>query len=307
MGEENWKILGSKICDLRLAKGWGQSDLARNVGSSITTISRWETGSNVPRRAHYVIALKRELGLTDEDFQQAYGVPPSSNLQKKERYRAFSFATAAERLGSFELLDKARREIDDDFPVPEEPDEHGTDEQWFELLKLSPDTGGVVMQSDNFVVGYWECLAVNDDTYDAILRGENVNQSIAPKDIVVLMTSGVFNMYFDDLFLRKTHNNFITRKLMTIDFLTFLRETAQEGIFFNRIAANITGVEVKYLCQNWGFRKVTEHQEHMYIDSMGKVVPAEIYELMIGPDARRLLSLDPELFKIYKLHGFIES
>ena len=306
MSEENKKKFGKEIYFRRLAKGWDQYELARRVGSSATTVGRWENAKNIPQRPHYVIGLKRELGFTDDDFLKAFGAQPRSLMRKKDKYSAFSFATAAERLGSFEALDEARAEIEDEWPVPEEPGEYGTKEKWLELLQLSPETGGVVVHHDNKIVGFWECLAVREDTYEAILRGENVNKIISPDDIVILMSPGTYKLYFVALFLRKFHTNIVTRKLLIKDFVAFLCEAAAEGIFFDRIAANITGIGVKQQCQGLGFRKVIDHQVHRYYDRQKSKVPAEVFELAIGPDAKRLFSHDSKLTELYAEHGLFD-
>ena len=97
-----------------------------------------------------------------------------------------------------------------------------------------------------------------------------------------------------------------TRRLLINGFVAFLREAAEEGIFFDRIAANITGVEVKRQCLGLGFRKVTNHQVHRYYDRNGSDVPAEIFELEIGPDAKRLFSHDPKLKELYAEAGMYD-
>jgi transcriptional regulator with XRE-family HTH domain len=305
MSNKSRKDFGEKLKGLRTAKGSDQYELARRVGSTATTVGRWENAKTTPR-PYNVIGLKRELGLSEDDFLLAFEIQPPLPPKSSGPYRACNFASAQERLGSIEAVDEARGEMEDEWPVPEEEGEYGTDEKWLELHRLSPESGGVVMHHDNEIVGYWESLAVRDDTYEAILRGENVNKEIAPDDIVILMVSGTYKMYFVDLFLRKAHTNIVTRRLLTMDFLAFMREAAEAGIFFDRIAANITGVEAKYQCQNLGFRKVTDHQVHKYFDRTGAEVPAEIFELVIGPDAKRLFSFDSKLAELYAAQDFFE-
>jgi transcriptional regulator with XRE-family HTH domain len=72
------KIFGEQIRSRRLAKGWDQSELARKIGATATTVGRWENGKNIPTKSHYVIALKRELSFSEQDFREAFGVHPSS-------------------------------------------------------------------------------------------------------------------------------------------------------------------------------------------------------------------------------------
>ncbi len=42
--------LGSRLKQLRLARGWAQEDLARRIGVSLSTVQRWETKGARPTR-----------------------------------------------------------------------------------------------------------------------------------------------------------------------------------------------------------------------------------------------------------------
>jgi len=294
MNSEQKVAFGAEIRARRKAKGWNQAVFAGHIGTTPTTVGRWENGRVEPQpdAIGRMISL---LGFTEEHLLSAFGVRPPSPQKKSDQYTAFSFATAVDRLGSFERLDEDRGKIEDAWPVPQEPNEYGSDEKWFELLQLSPDSGGVVFHKEDGIVGFWRCLAVFDETYFAILRGENVNQDISRDNIVPLTSHGTYKMYFVDLFLQSKHNNITTRRLLAKDFIAFLREAAAAEIFFDRIVANITGILVRNQCQGLGFRKVIDHSVHKYYDSQGSETPAEIFELKIGPDAKRLFSHDPDV------------
>jgi len=41
-------ILSDKIRQCRVLKGWTQEQLARNIGVSLNTVQRWESGKTVP-------------------------------------------------------------------------------------------------------------------------------------------------------------------------------------------------------------------------------------------------------------------
>ncbi|MFC2005327.1 multiprotein-bridging factor 1 family protein [Chloroflexota bacterium] len=41
-------ILAEKIKECRTRKGWSQENLARNIGVSVHTVLRWETGKTIP-------------------------------------------------------------------------------------------------------------------------------------------------------------------------------------------------------------------------------------------------------------------
>ena len=41
-------ILAAKIKQCRVLKGWAQEQLARNIGVSLNTVQRWESGKTLP-------------------------------------------------------------------------------------------------------------------------------------------------------------------------------------------------------------------------------------------------------------------
>ncbi|HEY78809.1 MAG TPA: helix-turn-helix transcriptional regulator [Dehalococcoidia bacterium] len=41
-------ILSDKIRQCRFLKGWTQEQLARNIGVSLNTVQRWESGKTIP-------------------------------------------------------------------------------------------------------------------------------------------------------------------------------------------------------------------------------------------------------------------
>lgn len=283
----------------RRARGWDQAELGRRISATATTISRWENGHHSPERPHHIVGLKRELGFTTEDFLEAFGAQPATNLGSDSNYRALSFVTAADLLGSFDrILDEFGR-LEEQFPVPMEPGEYGTDTKWPELMHLSPETGGVLFYKDLHVVGYWQCLAVKEETYSNIVNGSNFNESISLDDIVLLMEPGVYKLLFLSLFLAVEHRNFVTRKLLRDDFLNFIRQTAAEDILFDKIIANITGNEVKQICKNLGFHKIIDHPVHKYFHSPEQIGPAEIFELSTSGDSL-LFSQDAFLSERYR-------
>lgn len=303
MSIENDLTLAEEIAARRKAKGWDQATLGRNVGAAPETVSRWENG-NIPDKPWHIEALKRELKLTEDHFLRAFGVKLGSKLRTKDRYKVCSFRTAKDVLGSFEKIDEAFGEIEEgEFPVPAEPGEYGTPEKWLRLLKMFPDSGGVVLFDNKSVVAYWQCFAVNDQTYDGILQGENINKSISEKDIHLLMEPGRYKLFFVSFFIKADHRGFKVRSLLRQDFIDFIRDTSDEGIFFTHIAANITGIEARQICDGFGFQKVIDHPIHRY--PIGDDTPehAEIFELDLSSGAARLFQFDPDLAARYEAEG----
>ncbi len=70
-----WSVMnyGDLIRSARLAKGWSQPDLADRVGTSITTVSHWETGKTRPG-VEDVNQLASALQLSPEQLLIAMGV-----------------------------------------------------------------------------------------------------------------------------------------------------------------------------------------------------------------------------------------
>lgn len=303
MNTQNELTLAEEIAARRKSKGWDQAGLARKVNAASETVSRWENGS-VPDKPWHIEALKRELGLTEDHFLRAFGVKVSAKLRTKDRYKACSFRTAKDIVGSFEKIDAAFGEIEeDDFPVPTEPGEYGTKEKWLRLLKMFPDSGGVVLFDNKTIVAYWQSFAVNDQTYEGILRGENINKSISEKDIELLMEPGRYKLFFISLFIKMEHRGYKVRSLLRQDFIDFIQDTADEGVFFTHIAANITGIEARRICEGFDLEKVIDHPVHRYPEGDDTPEYAEIFELDLSAGAARLFAFSPELAEKYETEG----
>ena len=58
----------SRIRELREARGWSQSRVARELGIPEKTVGRWERGGLGEARAEGALALARLLGTSVEDL-----------------------------------------------------------------------------------------------------------------------------------------------------------------------------------------------------------------------------------------------
>jgi len=293
------KAFGRLVAARRKSKGLKQAALAENMGVKVRTISRWENGHTLLKINH-IAGLKRELGFTQNEIDDALGA------NTKVRYSVCSQGDAAEILGSLENYFKRQGEIMDEFPVPEEPGEYGTKEKWLSLMKMTPDYGGAVVFQGGTIVGYWQSLAVSEITYRKILNGENVNKTLSKHEVIIPLVPGVYKMYFVDLFLLTAHSNNTTRSLIIKNFMAFLHTSAIEGIFFDRIAANITSTPAERICEHLGFKKVVDHKVHRFLDENNAPVSAIIYELDIGKGAKELFSFDKELKQLYVAKGLMD-
>ena len=55
----NWTPTGPRIKALRKRLGLTQEALARRIGTTVTSVSRWENGGSTPKLYDHVAALER--------------------------------------------------------------------------------------------------------------------------------------------------------------------------------------------------------------------------------------------------------
>lgn len=60
-------VLGDRIRELRLEKGWSQDKLGKLVGASQKAVDYWEHSVNEPK-ASYIIAMVKVFGISFDDF-----------------------------------------------------------------------------------------------------------------------------------------------------------------------------------------------------------------------------------------------
>ena len=64
------KELGNKIATLRLAAGWSQEFLGKQVGVSRQTIASWEKGETSPKTDH-LFKVARVFGVKADELKEA--------------------------------------------------------------------------------------------------------------------------------------------------------------------------------------------------------------------------------------------
>lgn len=288
---------GNKLKKIIAAKSISREQLAHDIGVSLKTVNRWINEGHKPRTER-IKALKNVLELSDQDIREWLGLNSSELLRTSGDYSVCSFITAKGRLGSFEALAEELENIESNFPVPMQENEYGTSEQWLEILKIAPDSGGVLLHKDNEFVGHWQCLPVKEYIYHKFISGENVNQNISCNDVFIITDPGHYKMIFVSLFVLEDHRNYHSQRLMRMDFLDFLRESAENGIFFDSIICNITGLQALNLCESFGLKFKIKHPVHRFPTGSSKI-EAEIHELKLPSGGERLFSLDRHLGKLY--------
>ena len=225
----------------------------------------------------------------------------------RNKAASFEVLSLADLIADQWDMEKVFAQIDDlvgRFPMPEHPgNDLGTDEKWRALMLDLPSCVYCLIKNRGKIVGYWSCFAVNDETFNRGMRGENINSAINVPDVDELIIPGDYLAYFVDLFVYKEYRNFLTNSLLYKSFVIFLKSHAKKGIFFRRIFAHTSSYDSIRLCERAGFKNITDHSCHMMKNLEGKLVPTRIYCVELhNPADVYLFGLDHQLMKLYFSH-----
>ena len=175
----------------------------------------------------------------------------------------------------------------------------GSDEKWRRVMLQSPSSV-FCLTFNGAVVGYWFCVIVTEDLYDRGIVGDNINSTLDLDDIQSFLFPGDYLAYFVDFFILKEHFSAGAAKRLHNSIIEYFKKAAKSGYFIERIFAHTGSFESKILCENAGFRFVTQHKEHLMKSRTGELVPSLIYEINLFEErGNKILSLDNELVAVY--------
>lgn len=101
------EAIGSRIKQLRTAKGWSQMRLSQEVGVSMRTIGTWEKTDRVP--ADQMPKLARALGVTADTFEDDPAAAPEAGFEISYRGWRMTFHPAPD--ATPEQVKAAERDI----------------------------------------------------------------------------------------------------------------------------------------------------------------------------------------------------
>ncbi len=212
-------------------------------------------------------------------------------------------------------LVKELDELADSFTMPKLEgggNEMGEDKKWAEIFLTSPSTGYVVRNKEKRIVAFWFFIPVYKETYDRIISGENVNETITHNDLDVfdVYLGGDYYIYFVDAFIEVgCENSSKVTELFWGSMLTCLRGLAEtpNNIFIKAIATHASTSRALSFCRNRGFEFREWHKTHKrYRNDIPGAEPFEstqIFELNIEQQlGSKFFSRDKELQKLYFDH-----
>jgi transcriptional regulator with XRE-family HTH domain len=266
--------LGGEIKSRRESKGWTRETLAEKLGCDPKSVQRWETGG-VKLNVGNIIALKKVLGFTEVEIRYYRSEQFSAQLRTK----SFGEYIADGQLNELEIKTS---EIADQYPIPHlEGNDYGTKDKWLQIFGNSPDTGIVILNHQELILGYWLFVFVSSSTYENGLAGRNINRDIAIEDLIVPILPGEYDVYFVDLFTRDGYESPALSRALLNSFTQKLVEYARYGIFIKRMCANLSSEKIFSPAKQFGFEFVATHQEHKMVLRDGSIVPTRIGELVL--------------------------
>lgn len=291
---------GLRLERLRRKHGLSQENLAASLGVDPVTISRWETGQSYPQTRQRN-RIRSHFGLSQEEFEELF-VERSSLLERGTGIYSFTRFTKLAEAGTptSEIIDRVGA-IYDEFPAPDhEGNAYGDPAVWDALIGDNLAFGTRFARGGEWI-GYWLCLPVTEEFYRRGIAGKNVNREISPADIDLMFVPTGLRLYFVDLFILRRHLNEGSAPLLLRSFADFFKSWAESGYFFEKGFANLSSDEAIVYCSKIGFRKVVEHECHVYLKN-GDPVPTQIYEVDFTDPNTPLFSFCDDVRALYARH-----
>lgn len=258
MNDENRKEFGKKIKVLRNAKGWDQFALARRVGSTATTIGRWENAKTVPR-PHNVVGLKRELGLTEEDFLKAFGENwGRQNSNATTHSLDGDEYVEANYSGSYQNFVKDLFRSSGDTMATAAPIFWGSVENRAPIFEQSPSTWKVLSHGGK-IVGSWQFVCLKNDAFARAMNRELSDSELTVQDVDFPTLSGNYCAYFTAIFVNRGHDNPGTYSMIFKSIAFTLESFAEEGVFLSDVVTHAVTPAGVNLCEKLGFTHLGRH------------------------------------------------
>jgi transcriptional regulator with XRE-family HTH domain len=297
-----------------------QSEFAEIVSVSEQTVSKWVRSLAYPSNENPFLD---KLGWSPEllrecrnDYAENFKRPNreasadnrvpelQTSVTRNSEYQALSFS---DYLANFNDVDSLNKEIDDiiaNYPIPDiEGNDMGLNEKWKRIFALSSDTGCVLIDRNESIVGFWFFAIVTSNTYEQIIRGENVNKKIEICDIKTLEEPGEYDAYFVDFFIHPSHFSPLAKQILFKGFFALFQELAEIDVYINRLSANITTDLAESFCIHRGFKFLCNHKTHLVDISVDELEPSKIYELDFTKEfGRTIFRNNTDLEKRYRDH-----
>ena len=158
----------------------------------------------------------------------------------------------------------------------------GHPDQWADVLRNG--TQGLMLLADGAsVVGYWQFVALDDDTFDRALIGALFDDEISSTNTRSLTAPGSIRICVVGVSVLAAYRRLAGRRLLYEGFGRVLAKLADAGVFVREICATAHTLEGIALARSFGLRCVCKHAEHgsVYHGQMADAMP-QILRAMPG-------------------------
>jgi len=153
---------------------------------------------------------------------------------------------------------------------------NGDNEQWFQIVRETPETLRFLIDENNKAIGYYYFIPMFEDMFSKAKNGQLFDSEITA-DKVPLFLQGIYNIYFPAICIREKYRKTLALKKMLISALDLFEELALSGIFINEICALAYSNSGASLCQSVGLKYTQNHIAE------GKIYHGNIEDLLKHP------------------------
>lgn len=170
----------------------------------------------------------------------------------------------------------------------QETDE-GTVDTWKVIRMEHPDTWRVLYTEPRKIAGYWSYVALFDEYYNKLLKGEMTEGDISEDKVPVMELPGHYNMFITVMALREKFRGTSAIHLLYSSLLDILENLAMQGIFFDTVLTNAYTPAGESVCKSFGMQYVRASPSH------GKLYFLKLYPLPI----HNIFKEHPKLTELY--------
>lgn len=228
-------LIGVAIRAARTSRSLSQSELAKLVGASSATVSRWEQGERLPS-GDAPRALKAVLGITDIEMSHYYEDWMLNRMPQEFKYRISGAAFRARHgIPWNEFLTRLIHLDTQALPYLTEKEE-GSVEQWVPIFDNYPETWKL-LTFNHEIVGYWHFLALRNETFDEIAAGRKMDSEITLDDLDNLGVAGDRNIYVVMVVIDGPHRKILNYRKLMNSFIVELERMHRDGGKISRVCA----------------------------------------------------------------------
>ena len=190
---------------------------------------------------------------------------------------------------SIELLNELEK-IDYEVIEGLKPEDEGDTDSWAKIRINHPDTWRVLYTSPKEIGGYWSYVPLFPDSFKLLKYGKITEGQITESMVPIMEIPGHYKIFFTMIALREKFRGTSSIHLLYYSFFKIVEDLANQGIFFDELAANAYTPAGMAICKSFGMQYVADSP------SKGKIFSIPLYPL----PKSKALNEHPKLLAMYE-------